>query len=126
MADLYPTLKSIGSERAHQQAFTLIAKAMKKMDVIGIPDLVLTAAQATAGALVGKGSVCRVFGTTSSLVQFGSTAPGVPTTTSQNAVQLSQACQIVIASAAFIQTTNDVTRVEVITLGESAQPVINE
>lgn len=118
--EFYKTKKATGTERQNQQSFTTRAKSHKKMEVIGTPDIVLTAAQATAGIKVGKGSICRIFGVATDLVGFYSSIPGaVPAVTDQTVCQLGATVTTIIASDSFIRTTSGVTRVEVTTLGEA-------
>lgn len=115
MADpQYKNKRSIGSERKAQLNYNEITKATKQFDVTPIPSKVLTAAEATAGALVGKGNVCRVFGTAADLVAFGATNPaGIPTATDQNAAQMGATVQTFVATEDYIRTTAAVTRVEI-------------
>lgn len=106
---------SIGAEKRAQLNYNEAAKAQKQMPVQGMPFKVLTGAEATAGAIVGKGNVCRVFGTATDLVIFADSNPGgVPTSTDQTASQLGATVQSFVATGEFIRTTAGVTRVEVI------------
>jgi len=111
----YLVSKTVGPQKMGELRYNNDAKADKKMEVQATPIAVLTAAQATAGAQVGKGNVCKVFGVSgSSLVQFGPSIPGsVPTTTTQNAALLSAAAVQIVATDEFIRTTSDVSRVEI-------------
>lgn len=114
MNENYKTNSSIGTEKRGQMNYTERAKAQKTQDLHCTPDIVLTAAQATAGFLVVKGSICRVFGTITDLVGFYSTIPGsVPAVTDQNVAMLGATVVTFIASNEFIRTTSGVTRVEV-------------
>ena len=116
MADpKYKAKNSIGAEKKLQLNYNEQAKATKQLDVVGTPFKVLSGAEATAGALVGKGNVCRVFGTAADLVMFADTNPGsIPTATDQTAAQMGATVQTFVASGEFIRTTAAVTRVEVI------------
>ena len=115
MNENYKQNKSIGTEKRGNLEYIERAKSEKKTEMNCTPDSVLTAAAATAGALVGKGNVCRVFGVAgSSLVAFGPSGLALPTTTTQNAAMLSLTCQIFVANDDFIRTTSDVIRVEVV------------
>lgn len=106
---------SIGPEKRAQLNYNEAAKAQKQMSVQGMPSKVLTAGEATAGILVGKGNVCRVFGTAADLVIFADSNPGgVPTATDQTAAMLGATVQSFVATGEFIRTTAGVTRVEVI------------
>lgn len=114
MNENYKTNKNIGTEKQSQQSFTERAKAHKQMTSICTPDIVITAGQATAGIKVGKGNICRIFGTITDLVFFGPDVPsGVPTVTDQNAAMLGATVITLIATDEFIRTTSGVTRVEV-------------
>ncbi len=84
------------------------------MEVICTPDVVLTAVQAAAGVLVGKGNLCRVFGATTDLVVFGASGLAAPGATDQNAAQMGATVVMFIASDDFIRTTSSITRIEVI------------
>lgn len=111
----YKQKNSIGAEKRAQLNYNEAGKAKKQMDVQAIPFKVLTGAEATAGALVGKGNVCRVFGATADLVGFYPSIPGtVPQATDQNAAQMGATVQSFVATDEFIRTTAAVTRVEVI------------
>ena len=114
MNESYKTKKSIGSEKRGELCHVERAKARKGMEVLCTPDSVITAGQAAAGALVGKGNLCRIFGTTSDLVAFGPSGLNAPVSTDQNAAQLSATCQIFVANDDFVRTTSGVTRIEVI------------
>lgn len=106
---------SIGAEKRAQLNYNEASKAQKQMSVQGMPSKVLTAAEATAGILVGKGNVCRVFGTAADLVIFADSNPGgVPTATDQTAAMLGATVQSFVATGEFIRTTAGVTRVEII------------
>lgn len=121
MNENYKTGTSIGPEKKDSLSYTERAKARKNIEVICTPDAVISAANATAGFLVGKGNVCRIFGTAADLVGFYPSIPGsVPVATDQNAAALGATVVIMIASDEFIRTTSGVTRVEVIQ--ESANP----
>jgi hypothetical protein len=106
---------SIGAEKRSQLNYNEAGKAQKQMDVQAMPIKVLTGAEATAGALVGKGNVCRVFGTAADLVMFADSNPGaIPNSTTQTASQMGATVQSFVATGEFIRTTAAVTRVEVI------------
>lgn len=108
----YPSTKSIGAEKLNQLAYNNDAKAIKKMDVLAMPFKVVTDTN-TAAVLVGKGNLCRVFGTaTTDVVTFGPSTVSAPTTSTQTAALLSQACQIFVATDDYIRTTAGVSRVE--------------
>ena len=111
----YKQKNSIGAEKRAQLNYNEASKAQKQLSVQAMPSKVLSGAEATAGALVGKGSVCRVFGTAADLVIFANSNPGsVPTSTDQTAAQLGATVQSFVATDEFIRTTAGVTRVEVI------------
>lgn len=113
----YLVSKSVGPQKMAELRYNNDAKADKHMVVQATPIAVLTAGQATAGAQVGKGNICKVFGVSgTSLVVFGPAVPGsVPTTTTQNAAMLSSSNGSVLITAVdeFIRTTADVTRIEI-------------
>lgn len=120
MSELYKTKKSIGGDRALQNSFTLRSKSNKTWETICTPDVVIAAVDATAGIVVGKGSICRIFGTAADLVGFYPTVPGsVPGPTDPNVAMLGATVVTMIASDEIIRTTAGVTRVEVTTFGES-------
>lgn len=114
MREDYKNNKSIGAEKRGNLGYIERAKAEKVANVLCTPDSVITAGNATAGALVGKGNVCRVFGIAASLVAFGPLGLALPLATDQNAAQLGATVAIFVANDDYIRTTNDVTRVEVI------------
>lgn len=111
----YLVSKTVGPEKIGLLRFNNDAKADKVMEALAIPQKVLTGTQATNGIFVGMGNLCRVFGTagTSLVTFYESTAPGAPTSTTQNAAMLSLSAQIFVATADFIQTSSEVTRVEI-------------
>lgn len=115
MADpKYKTKNSIGAEKKLQLNYNEMSKATKQLDVLSVPSVVIAAAAATAGAKVGKGNVCRVFGTAADLVKFGAETPAaVPQATDQDAVQLGATVVSIVATEDYIRTTAGVTRVEV-------------
>lgn len=115
MAADYKTKNTMGAERRAQLNYNEQAKAQKDMAVHGMPMKVLTAAEATAGILVGKGNVCRIFGTAADLVRFADAPIGaLPLATDQDALQLGATVVSVVSTGEFIRTTAAVTRVEVI------------
>lgn len=114
MRENYKIQKDIGTEKRGLLGYTERAKSLKKMDVICTPDSVITAVAAAAGALVGKGNICRVFGAATDLVAFGVSGLAAPISTDQNAAQLGATVMMFIASDDYIRTTASVTRVEVI------------
>ena len=111
----YKQKNSIGAEKRAQLNYNEAGKSQKQMAMNAMPFKVLTAVEATAGALVGKGNVCRVFGTATDLVIFGEENPsGIPTATDQTAAQLGATVASFVATEDFIRTTAGVTRVEII------------
>lgn len=115
MADpKYKTKNSIGAEKKLQLNYNEQAKATKQLDVQAMPFQVLTGAEAIAGAKVGKGNVCRVFGTAADFVVFGPSAVATPTGTTQNAAQMGATVQSFVATDEYIRTSGAVTRVEII------------
>lgn len=111
----YKTKKTIGAEKRGQFSYNEMAKSGKEMTVVAAPFKVIDAAGATAGALVGKGNLCRVFGVAASLVRFGASNPaGIPIATDQDSIQLGSTVEIIVAADEFIRTTADVTRIEVV------------
>ncbi len=114
MNDQYKVHKGIGTEKQNSLAYTERAKAHKVQDALCTPDSVLTAIQAAAGALVGKGNLCRVFGVATDLIAFGPSGLAAPLSTDQNAAQMGATVIIIVANDDYIRTTSGVTRVEVI------------
>lgn len=115
MAADFKNKGTIGAERRAQLNYNEQSKSQKDMAVVAVPVKVLTAAQATAGAQVGKGNLCRIFGTAADLVRFSDDPIGsLPVATDQDGVQLGATVVTIVATGEFIRTTAAVTRVEVI------------
>lgn len=115
MNENYKAVNPIGTEKQNQLGYVEKAKARMTTDSHCTPDLVLTAAQAAAGVLVGRGNICRVFGTATDLVEFfpSATATATPLTTDNTAIMLGQTVLQIVANDEFVRTTAGVTRIEV-------------
>ena len=109
----YKIKSSIGAEKRSQLNYNEISKATKQLDVLPIPYANFSDAT-TAGVLVKKGTLCRVFGTTNDFIAFGPVDVATPTSSTQNAAKMSQAVHMIVATDDYIRCSATVTRVELI------------
>jgi hypothetical protein len=107
------TGSSIGAEKKLQLNYNEISKATKQLDVVPMP-ISNVADASTAAIKVGKGNICRVFGTTADFVAFGPSTIDVPDVNTQDASKMSAVVQMFVATDDYIRTSATVTRVEVI------------
>lgn len=113
MADsLYNSQRSVPAGKMEQLAYTEKAKAKKTMDLQVIPDSII--ADATAGALVGKGNLCRVKGTAGGFISFGTAASmTTPSALTTNTMETEAKYFLIVATDEFVKTSAAM-RIEVI------------
>lgn len=112
MGTEYKTKSSTGSEKRQQLNYNEKSKSTKQFDVVPMPDSSFADAN-TAAVKVGRGNLCRVFGTTNDFVAFGDSLMAAPTSSTQGAAKMSAVVQMFIATDEYIRTSATVTRVEV-------------
>ena len=107
----YTTINSAATGKIEQLVFNNEAKASKELTVEAMPFKVI--ADATTAQLVGKGSVCRVKGTTGTFIAFGDVTVSVPTVTTPDALELDTGFIKVVATDNYVRTSVAI-RIEVI------------
>jgi hypothetical protein len=108
---VYKVKKVIGSMNMWQLAYTEVAKAMKQLNLLAIPDRAIADAQ--SAQLVGKGSLCRVKGTSLGYLTFGPAAVAAPTISTTNTIETPNDYFMIVATDDYVRTSTAM-RIEVI------------
>lgn len=101
----YKTKSSLAVGKRENLRYNEISKSDKVLDLTPVPSKVIADASGAA-TYVGKGNLCRIFGTAGGWVVFGDSTVVVPIITTQNAIQtIAAAPFMVIATDDYIFTS---------------------